>query len=134
MKHETTKDLVNERAVLDILCKQWKCSAFKLPERYELDFALLRDGKLKCFVEVKCRTFAQATYPTAVVGFRKVYTGLTLAEKAGVPFCLICRWTDAIGYTGTFSGEIQFGGRCDRGDEQDPDLWMHIPINQFVNL
>jgi len=134
MKHESPKDLANERAVLDILCKRWKCTAFKLPVRYELDYALLRDGVLKCFVEVKCRGSAQATYPTAVVGFRKVYTGLTLAEKAGVPFYLICRWTDAIGYTSTFTGEVHYGERLDRNDDQDPDLWMHIPVTQFVNL
>ena len=134
MKHESPKDLANERAVLDKVCARWKCSAFKLPLRYELDFALLRDGVLKCFVEVKCRKSAQAAYPTAVVGFEKVCTGLTLAEKAGVPFYLICRWTDVIGYTSTFKGDIRLGGRYDRGDDQDPDLWMHIPVTQFVNL
>lgn len=134
MKHESPKDLANERAVLDILCKRWKCSAFKLPERYELDFALLRDGQLKCFVEVKCRGSAQAAYPTAVVGFRKVYTGQTLAAVAKVPFYLVIRWTDAIGYTSTFNGEIRLGGRYDREDDQDPDLWMHVPITQFINL
>jgi hypothetical protein len=134
MKHESPEDLANERAVLDIICKRWKCTAFKLPSRYELDYALLRDGVLKCFVEVKCRGSAQATYPTAVVGFRKVCTGITLAEKAGVPFYLICRWTDVIGYTSTFNGEIRLGGRYDRGDDQDADLWMHIPVGQFVNL
>jgi hypothetical protein len=134
MKHESAKDLTNEQAVLNKLCKRWKCEAFKLPVRYELDFALIRDGKLKCFVEVKCRGCTQATYPTAIVGYRKVCTGLTLAEKAGVPFYLVYRWTDKLGYTGTFTGEIRAGGRYDRWDEQDPDLWMHIPINQFINL
>jgi len=134
MKHESPKDLANERAVLDILCKRWKCTAFKLPVRYELDYALLRDGVLKCFVEVKCRKSKQATYPTAVIGMRKVYTGQTLAAVAKVPFYLVTRWTDVIGYTSTFNGEIRLGGRDDRGDDQDPDLWMHIPVTQFVNL
>jgi hypothetical protein len=134
MKHESPKDLANERAVLDILCKRWKCTAFKLPVRYELDYALLRDGVLKCFVEVKCRTSAQATYPTVVQGMRKIVTGLNLAERSGVPFYYVVRWTDAIGYTSTFNGEIRLGGRYDRGDDQDADLWMHIPVTQFVNL
>jgi hypothetical protein len=135
MKHESQKDLVNERAVIDLLCKRWKCDSFKLPARlYELDFALHRDGVLKCFVEVKCRTNAQAAYPTLIIGLRKVVTGQMLAERAGVPFYLVIRWTDVIGYTSTFSGEVRLGGRYDRGDDQDPDLWMHIPVTQFVNL
>jgi hypothetical protein len=135
MKHESQKDLTNERAVVDLLCKRWRCSLFKLPARYdELDFALHRDGVLKCFVEVKCRKNAQAAYPTAVIGLRKVVTGQMLAERAGVPFYLVIRWTDVIGYTSAFSGEVRLGGRYDRGDDQDPDLWMHIPVTQFVNL
>ena len=134
MKHESAKDVANEQAVLDKLCKRWKCEAFKLPVRYDLDYALLRDGRLKCFVEIKCRSSAQATYPTAVVGFRKVLAGLNLSDRAGVPFYLVYRWTNALGYTGTFTGEIRAGGRYDREDEQDPDLWMHIPVGQFINL
>lgn len=134
MKHESQKDLSNEQAVVYALCKRWKCESLKLPVRYELDYALLRDGALKCFVEVKCRNSAQAAYPTAVVGLRKVVAGQTLAEQAGVPFYLIYRWTDVTGYTSTFTGDIRLGGRYDRGDDQDPDLWMHIPVGQFINL
>ena len=134
MKHESPKDIANERAVIDTLCKRWKCEPFKLPVRYELDYALLRDGQLKCIVEVKCRTCAQAAYPTVISGLRKVVAGKTLAQQLGVPFYYVVRWTDAIGYTSTLNGEIRLGGRYDRGDDQDPDLWMHIPINQFVNL
>lgn len=135
MHYETSKDLAREKEVLDILCKRWKCNYFKLPSRYyDIDYALLRDGKLRCFVEIKTRSNAQGAYPTAVVGFRKVNLGLMLAERAGVPFYLVYRWTDAIGYTGAFKGDILYGERCDRGDDQDADLWMHIPIGQFVNL
>jgi len=135
MKHESAKDAANEQAVLERLCKRWKCEAFKLPARfYELDYALLRDGVLKCFIEIKCRTSAQATYPTAIIGLKKIVTGQMLADRAGVPFYLVIHWTDTIGYTSTFNGEIRSGGRYDRGDDQDADLWMHIPIGQFINL
>ena len=132
--YESGLDRANERAVADVLLERWRCSAVKLPISYELDYALVRDGTVRAWAEVKCRRNARDRYPTYMISLRKVLAGLAMAERTNLPFLLLVQWADALGWVTPSARGIQIGGRHDRGDSADVEPVIHIPIDTFSIL
>ena len=52
-RYERKVDLTNEVAVMEELAKKFDCTYYKLPVKYGVDFAAVRDGVIVAFVEVK---------------------------------------------------------------------------------
>jgi len=132
--YETPADLVNERRVADALLERWRCNAVKLPRRYEIDYALSRGNRVMAWAEVKCRTNPREQYPTYMVALGKVLTGLNLSQRTNLPFMLVVQWTDSLGWVTPTFDAIHIGGRHDRGDCEDQEPMVHIPIADFKLL
>ena len=123
-KYETQDDLDNEKRVANLLAGAGY-ELYKLPVRYELDFAIhdRRDGGICGFAEVKARRARHDAYPTVMISLSKVLRAKQLTETTGLPSYLIFLYQDCLAklnFAAPFS--VQKGGRSDRGDPQDADV------------
>lgn len=129
---ETEHNLKMEMLTIAEIGTAWKCEPVKLPQYCQLDFALTREGKIKAFAEVKCRTFPRDRFKTSLIHLHKMMYARQVAFETGIPTFLIVRWTDWIG---ACSFKVDFattiGGRRDRGIERDYGLMAEVPINEF---
>ena len=108
----------------------------KIPEMYP-DFWCERDAKLKCFVEVKCRTGPSTQYETYFIDLYKVRTGIQWSAYMSVPFFLIVEWTDRAAYIEVTHPRVEdcrIGGRTDRNDPNDIEPVVHTDIKEFRHL
>jgi hypothetical protein len=135
--YEKPEDLAAERIALDRACEVWKCTAEKLPMKYELDYLLLREGKGVAWLEIKSRTNPRAAYPTYMISLGKIMAARRLSEASQLRSFLLVQWSDYCGYV-RLDSLLDFttavGGRTDRGDEQDIEPVALIPIVDFARL
>jgi len=135
--YETEEDIGREQSFVEDLCTAWQCEAKKLPIHYKLDFALMRNGIVKAFLEMKVRNYAKGDFATYMVSMAKVLAAREYSAFANVPSLLAVRWNDVSGFIALNNMkdfEIGFGGRGDRGDSQDMEPVVFIPINNFELL
>ena len=135
--YEKPEDLAAEKTALDKACEIWKCTAEKLPMKYELDYLLLREGKGVAWLEIKSRTNPRAAYPTYMISLGKIMAARRLSEASQLRSFLLVQWSDYCGYV-RLDSLLDFttavGGRTDRGDEQDIEPVALIPIVGFARL
>ena len=132
--YETVDDRVREGSFVDELCGVWKCEARKLPIHYKLDFALLQGGVIRAFLETKIRNYTKDHFGAYMISMAKVLAAREYSVFARVPSLLAVRWTDGSGVIALNSMkdyELGFGGRGDRGDAQDMEPVVYIPIESF---
>ena len=133
--YEEAQDRRNELEVIRILEKKWPDYSFKkLPSKYYVDFAAIHKDGITAWVEIKCRNNNHNLYKTYMISMDKVIHGLSFAEKTNKDFTLFVRWKDVIGWVTIDSIDkysIEIGGRKDRGDTQDVEPVIHIPIEDF---
>ena len=129
---ETEYDLRMELQAINRISKLWKCTAVKLPEYSQLDFALTRSGQIMAFAEVKCRTFQHKRYKTSLLHLHKMMYARQVSFETNIPTFLIVCWTDRLGFC-NFNVDFQttIGGRTDRGIERDFGLMAEISIEKF---
>lgn len=132
---ETSENLKLEMITMSKVAETWKVTPVKLPQYCQLDFALLRDGNIAAFAEIKCRTFNMNRYKTSLIHLHKMIYARQVAFETGIPTFLIVRWMDRVGYC---NFDVDFlttiGGRRDRGIERDYGLMAEVPIEQFKVL
>lgn len=135
-KYETTTDLNNEYVAQRRVEMSLNCRLYKLPISYRADWVATRDNKIVAVIEYKKRTFEKDKYPTTFVFVDKWMNGKQLAESMGVPFILAIEWTDGIFWHIAGSSDVEFriSGRTDRGDSQDIQPAVHIPVTAFTKL
>jgi len=132
---ETTENLKLELLTMAMVAEKWKVTPVKLPQYSQLDFALLRDGKIAAFAEVKCRTFDMNRYKTSLIHLHKMIYARQVAFETGIPTFLIVRWMDKVGCCSfKVDFETTIGGRRDRGIERDYGLMAEVPIDEFQVL
>lgn len=134
--YETTGDLHNEKAVGGLLCRKWQCEIAKMPRSYHVDYVAYQGSTLKAWLEIKCRNNPMDQYSTYSISMMKVMNGARLAEFTGLPFLVVVRWTDVVGYINPVESDhgLQIGGRKDRGDWQDTEAMCHFDISRFQLL
>ena len=132
-RYETQGDLSREALFSRMASEKFNCTFMKMPIRYGLDFAAMRDGKVVAFVEMKVRTNPVQQYPTYMVALSKLMAARELTASARVPSLLMVRWSDAWGQTdlSQFIGDVSFGGRKDRDDWQDMEPVCLIEMDRF---
>lgn len=131
--YESPEDRDNEDEIMEQLLSDTDFNYYKLPISYGVDFGVYKDLELKGWVEAKARTCRVDAYDTYILSFRKWEQATRLAKAAYVPFKLAVRWADRLGVY-TYHGErfcVRHGGRTDRGDSQDQEPVVHIPITRF---
>ena len=110
----------------------------KLPIAYKLDFAIVSDGEIKGFCEIKRRSHDRNKYPTLILSALK-YRELLDWELNFKPACLIVAWNDQLGIhkPAEYHGQqyrIEVGGRSDRNRNGDLEPVVHIPVNHFQRI
>jgi len=140
LRHPQTKaSLLAEQSLAGKLVDKWSCTLGKLPIRYAVDYAFLRDGEVVGFAELKCRLTTRTKYPAYMVSLHKVMASRMLYHTTNTPVVLVVEWTDAIGWTqiaGPSASEFRvgMGGRRDRNDDQDIEPVALISIDRFKGL
>jgi hypothetical protein len=124
-------DFINESSVISALSKKFNCTFRKMPIKYGLDYAALRNGRVVAFIEIKCRTCRSDKYDEYMISLHKVMAAAKLSSTTNLPCFLVVAWTDAIGYTHISAPSVEFGGRQDRNDEDDIEPVALIPISHF---
>jgi hypothetical protein len=134
--YERQADREAEAAAVAKLARFGDLTPVKLPKFYKVDFALVgADGAIKRWIEVKCRTNEMWAYPTYMVSYHKYLDLLALQQASGIPACLVVQWQDALGVL-RFPAphKVGFGGRRDRGDNDDVEPVALINIAEFRRM
>jgi hypothetical protein len=137
--YETEKDRQAEMEIAqEFVRAKWDCDIFKNPIQYRVDFALLKPGNVVfAWAEIKTRPkYRKGDFSTYLLSLEKVIRGKELARETGKPAFLIVQWTDALGWMDfedirPDEWVIEIGGRSDRGDPQDQEPCLMIPIRFF---
>lgn len=138
--YEKPADLAAEAQVAAQLANHWGCKMEKLPKFYRTDWAIAVGQTIKGFVEIKCRNNTRYKYDTYMLSLLKWSENVQLAITTGIPFVLAVQWTDSVGYLKVDESNYRhiqskcsfsMGGRTDRGDSQDMEPVIHIPVGMF---
>ena len=135
--YETSGDLSKETIAIKKFIASFGGSAdfAKLPIQYKMDFCLIDNKTIRTFVEVKCRTNKKTAYSTYIISMSKVVAAKSYSDF-GVNCILLVQWTDHMGWVDLSNNDwdAKIGGRKDRGDWQDIEPVVHIPISEFNNV
>jgi hypothetical protein len=134
-RYETEADLDNERRVAEEIGGHWACILRKNPDQYRLDFTCYRDERAVAFAEIKCRDITFDQYDTIILSLSKVMAANLMHMTTSLPAFLIVEFTDALAYADLLRlRPVTVGGRVDRGDSQDMEPVIHIPIEDFRKI
>lgn len=131
--YETTHDLTREQAVAEKLTQAWGCEVVKTPPKTPYDYCALRDGLVSAIVEIKVRNNKSNKYPTFMLSLDKVSNCSLHSGTIGCPLIIVVQYTDKLKYW-MFNKDdysVGIGGRTDRGDSQDVEPVIYVPINKF---
>jgi hypothetical protein len=134
--YESSEDRSREQEVAKLVEERWGVVAQKMPMRYEFDYMLMRSSPSRqvAIMEVKCRL---KKYDTLLISMQKVVTMQMYHQQFNVPAVLAVSWpNEEPMYTllepaRTSKYEVEWGGRDDRGDDQDKEPVIHIPVEHF---
>jgi hypothetical protein len=129
--YESERDRENERRVVNCFCAAYGLEAAKLPIAYQLDFALLKGGRVLGLAEVKWR---ERRYETLLLSLNK-WAAMKRWAESGQRVRLLVRWPEGIfllKVDGSESWPCVMGGRADRGDWQDMEPMVEIPFGAFT--
>lgn len=114
-----------------------QCRFRKLPLSYRLECAIehIPTGKVTGFCEFKRRRNLRTHYPTLMLSLHKYRELAACSEFSDA--LLFVRWNDRDGLYEVnkhANPDIRWGGRKDRGDWQDREPVVHIPVDDFELL
>lgn len=137
--YETQLDQTREAVAIQLAASRWRASPVKLPMQYRIEYALMRDDRIAALVEVKCRDVASSQYPSLMLSLAKWQAGIALAGLLRVPFLVVASYTDGARFVkgnelDAAAVTFGFGGRKDRGDEQDMEPVVFIPASCFTAI
>jgi hypothetical protein len=138
-EYETEADLTRERAVISLVAAACKVQIAKLPKRYVLDYAVVKGGNVAGFAEVKVRTHGVAEHPTYLLSLAKYQEARFMYGTTGFDTVLLVQFTDCLmtcdlSKVPPGSMRIAMGGRVDRGDWQDQEPCIFIPMDYFKRM
>jgi len=139
--YETPETLEREGALAMSLEVLWGVKCRKLPIKYGLDFALIRNNRVIGFAELKSRKGYSSDELDARGG---VFLSMDKLEHAtryisltGLPVFFVAELKDGI-FAAKFTDKpkftLAFGGRSDRDDWQDVEPVGLISLSQFKKL
>jgi hypothetical protein len=137
-RYETDSDRRRQWDAVTRLCAAMGTVPRITPELAPWDYSIHRGEQMVAIVEVKCRLCASRTYPTYMIGTRKMETLQSDAVRLGVPGLLLVGWSDVIGVVSAAEalarGFRSHGGRSDRDDPLDTETVLHVPVEMFQLL
>jgi len=141
--YETATDRKNERVIAEMLERRWDCDADKLKIACEVDYSLTREGRIVAVMEIKCRNYDYDTLDGLgglILSAHKWQAGRRWKETHNIAFILVLGLTDGV-FVYRLKAEdpwpemkLKTAGRRDRGDAQDIEPCVIIPMQKFQKL
>ena len=139
--YETERDRDNEKRIMGRLGKYFE-EVVKLPHKSVFDYAEIgrsnKGGKyIRNFIEIKKRSNPKEQYPTYMISSDKIRHAFSYINNFNVGFKLLVELKDkTVIYTlrKNDSFNLGFNGRFDRGDWQDVEPVVYIPIGDFYEV
>ena len=129
---------IKERNFKISIEEKWDCELKKLAIVYGFDFAIIKGGELKGFVELKKRNFKTTEFDDSMINLNKWMKAKELRDSTGLPTLLACRYIDKDIYCTIdmdISHKLKWGARTkNTRDWQDIQPAIHIDINEFKDL
>lgn len=136
---ESAQDRRNEIDVLEFVCKKYPKLSYKQTRllcRYDAD--LYKEGELYAIAEIKCRKFASTKYPDFMFKVDKWMANKGIAEKLGVKFIVLFRYTDGIFYIDetnrTLKGRKQTDIVMKNSHNGEPERVFFTPLSELTRL
>lgn len=114
---ETEDTIRLEKQLAGRVAKSWNIKVEKLPSTYSLDYALIRDGVVMSWAEMKCRTHTFETFPTYMISVKKWNACRVIHSSSNLKTFLVVGFTDGDYWVDTAmvkDFEVKMGGRSDR--------------------
>jgi hypothetical protein len=134
---EQARDLNNQREVLVRLRESWGIAkVYTLPRAYGLDYALICEGELHSFVEVKCRDLTFGYGDGYYIALQKVVRAQQLTQASDVQSLLVVRFRDGVISWAPLCPRrrVTFFGRTFPRDAEDHEPCVVIPWRAFYPL
>lgn len=131
---ETEETIRLEKLLAQRVEKAWNVKAEKIPSTYQLDYALQRDGVIKSWAELKCRTHAFGTYPTYMISLKKWNACREFHLGSHLKAFLVVGFTDGDYWMDTDvvkDFEVKMGGRSDRDWSVDREPCVFFSVSYF---
>jgi hypothetical protein len=136
-RFEQARDLANQKDVIERVLVSWGCSAaYALPRAYGLDYALLCEGQMHSFVEIKCRQLTFGYGDGYYIALQKVIRAQQLTQLSGVESLLVVRFHDDVVRWAPLGvrRRVKFFGRNQPRDAEDHEPCVVIPWSAFYPL
>lgn len=138
--YESQVDLTHENKMKTLLEAKWNCTLHKVPLKYQVDWMAMRGKDPMAFVEFKHRDkLSIDAYPRYMISLDKWMKAKQLCKEVEIPFIMVITFTEGT-YYGVFAHNglhdvtYGFGGRYDRGDAQDVEPMIYLPLKKFMKI
>lgn len=138
--YESQVDLTHENKMKTFLEAKWNCTLHKVPLKYQVDWMAMRGKDPMAFVEFKHREkLSIDAYPRYMISLDKWIKAKQLCKEVEIPFIMVITFTEGT-YYGVFAHNslhdvtYGFGGRYDRGDAQDVEPMIYLPLKKFMKI
>ena len=138
--YESKEDLTRENNIKPVLEAKWNCTLNKLPYKYQLDWLAVRGKDSMAFVEFKHREkLSFSAYPRYMMSLDKWIKAKQLCKEVEIPFIMVITFAEGTYYgvfphNGLHDITYGFGGRYDRGDAQDVEPMIYLPLKKFQKI
>jgi hypothetical protein len=141
--YETEFDVRNAAAVAGELSAEWGCSVVKMKRACVVDYGLIVRDVIAAVMEVKCRNYSSAEIQKMgglILSAHKMQGAKAWRDTHMVSFVLALGLTDGIFFMSIRHSDdwpkfdLVMGGRYDRGDAQDVEPCVLIPMKNFRKL
>lgn len=133
--YQTPADQRAERETAAQLRAAWGWELSRFPALSEADWLAHKAGRIVAVVELKTRTHLYGRYDTYLLSAHKWVDVRALAHVWRVEPVLVIRFGNGELFWADLDVAkvvaVQLGGRRDRGDPQDVEPCVHLPIDQL---
>ena len=113
----------------------WGCKLEKLPIDYRLDYAVIREGEIVAWIELKNRKLYSDQYQDSMINLNKWMKAKVFRGISDIPTLLAVRYKDKDLWcflTDEMDLEIRWGARTkNTRDGQDIGPAVHIKLTEF---
>lgn len=140
--YETKDHLENERRAIEHVEAVWGVQCRKTPKYYKIDYTVTApNDRVVGWAEVRGKNFERYRFSTFFTSLEKAMTLVRYEALTAKPAVVIVAWKDGIycyrfTVNDTRTQAITWDGRTtnSRGDDQDIEPVIHIPVRNFVKL
>ena len=135
--YETQADRDNEQGIARIVEQRFGCTLHKMPMKYTLDFAAVRNDSVVAFIEARQRKIPSTQYDEYMIALHKLADAHKLTQLTSLPCRLVVRWSDNVTKMIKLPPddyEIRIGGSTRRGDWQDIEPLAYFKIADMKDI